>query len=175
MNIGQQFNGEFFKPISGIYKITNIKNGRIYIGQSKSVQQRIATHFLELHQGRHIIDELQKDWNQYGAYSFLVELVEEVFNERFRLDREREILEQYAIDGIFCYNRDYYAPKVRHREWIHEISNEYLEEARDDYRFYQQYVDSLPESMRHIHVPGLLKNFKSAKENARRHERFTKR
>jgi hypothetical protein len=127
-----------------------------------------------LHEGRHIIEELQKDWNQYGSYAFHVELVERVFNERFRLDREREILEQYAIDGVFCYNRDYYAPKVKHREWIHEISNEYLEEARDDYRFYQEFVSDLRESTKHIHIASLLENFKTVKENMRRHGRSSR-
>ena len=50
-------------PLSGIYKITNLTNGRVYIGQSKNVYLRRKQHFVALRNGHHENKLMQQDWN----------------------------------------------------------------------------------------------------------------
>ena len=50
-------------PLSGIYKITNLTNGRVYIGQSKNVYLRRKQHFVALRNGNHENKLMQQDWN----------------------------------------------------------------------------------------------------------------
>ena len=51
-------------PLSGIYKITNNTNGKVYVGQSKNVFQRESEHFVALRHGNHPNEAMQKDWNK---------------------------------------------------------------------------------------------------------------
>ena len=48
-------------PLSGIYKITNLTNGRVYIGQSKNVYLRRKQHFVALRNGNHENKLMQQD------------------------------------------------------------------------------------------------------------------
>ena len=48
-------------PLSGIYKITNLLNGKVYVGQSQNVFKRKIQHFTALRNGNHENREMQKD------------------------------------------------------------------------------------------------------------------
>ena len=48
-------------PVSGIYKITNLLNGKVYVGQSQNVFERKIQHFTALRNGNHENREMQKD------------------------------------------------------------------------------------------------------------------
>ena len=61
---------------SGIYKITNLKNGMVYIGQSINVCNRMCQHRSDLRGNRHNNDKLQKSWNKYGEDNFMFETIE---------------------------------------------------------------------------------------------------
>lgn len=50
-------------PLSGIYKITNLTNGKVYIGQSKNIYLRRKQHFVALRNGTHENQLMQHDWN----------------------------------------------------------------------------------------------------------------
>ena len=52
------------KPLSGIYKITNNANGKIYIGQSQNVYLRRKQHWDKLKKKTHPNTDMQKDWNK---------------------------------------------------------------------------------------------------------------
>lgn len=62
---------------SGIYKITNIINGNIYIGLSKKLNKRFNSHKSCLRKNKHDNLHLQRAWNKYGESSFLFEILEE--------------------------------------------------------------------------------------------------
>ena len=62
---------------SGIYKITNICNGKIYIGLSKNLTRRFSWHKYNLRNGCHDNSHLQRAWDKYGENSFLFEIIEE--------------------------------------------------------------------------------------------------
>lgn len=71
---------------SGIYKIENLVNHKIYIGQSKHVRERWTEHKKELRRGTHKNIYLQRAWNKYGEKMFKHEVLEkcpeEVLDER---------------------------------------------------------------------------------------------
>lgn len=55
---------------AGIYQITNIKNGKRYIGSAKNVPARKNTHFSALRKGMHHNPHLQAAWGKYGEAAF---------------------------------------------------------------------------------------------------------
>lgn len=76
----------------GIYKIENLINGSIYIGQSIDIEKRWSTHISILNQNNHYNAHLQNAWNKYGSENFKFSIIEEC--KQFELN-DREI---YWID-----------------------------------------------------------------------------
>lgn len=72
--------------LSGIYKITNSRNGKIYVGQSKNVWERRAQHFSALYRGKHENKSMQADWDATQGRGFCFSIIEycdiEKLNER---------------------------------------------------------------------------------------------
>ncbi len=66
--------------ISGIYKIVNIKNGKMYIGSSKNIKRRWSVHKSALKNNRHHSTYLQRAWNKYGKENFIYEVIKEMPN-----------------------------------------------------------------------------------------------
>ena len=64
--------------ISGVYKITCLKNNRVYVGQSLDIERRLRQHFNSLNNlsYRHHSERLQEDWNKYGEGQFIASIVE---------------------------------------------------------------------------------------------------
>ncbi len=89
------------KDISGIYRIVNIKNNKIYIGSSKNINKRKYEHFNLLSKNSHDNDYLQKSYNKYGKNSFKFEVIEYINNINELLIRE-----QYWINKYVSYNRN---------------------------------------------------------------------
>ena len=61
--------------MTGIYKITNKNNGKVYVGKSKDIMQRWATHERALLKRTHHSLKLQEDFDQQGgieAFEFSV-------------------------------------------------------------------------------------------------------
>ena len=78
---------------SGIYKITNNTNGKIYVGQSQNVYERKVQHFVALRHHKHENKQMQKDWdkNNKGFRFDVIEYCgENELNER----------EKYWIDTL---------------------------------------------------------------------------
>lgn len=92
------------KPISGVYMITNLKTGKIYIGQSKNILLRWITHVTQLLTNSHPNKELQDDFYEFGLSSFSVKIIEEC--EEFELrDWENSFVKEYKYMGLDLYNK----------------------------------------------------------------------
>lgn len=61
--------------LSGIYRILNRINSKVYIGQSVNISGRFAAHRCALRGGRHWNQRLQRAWNKYGEHAFSFEPV----------------------------------------------------------------------------------------------------
>ena len=84
----------------GVYKITCSGDGKIYIGSSNDVRQRITTHFRDLLKQKHNNSYLQNAYNLYGKDSLSFEIIEIC---DISVLRQRE---QFWIDKTECYNRN---------------------------------------------------------------------
>lgn len=61
----------------GIYKITNLVNDKVYIGQSNCIEKRIAQHKSPYEQQRFSSKPLYQAFSKYGIDNFKFEVVEE--------------------------------------------------------------------------------------------------
>ena len=81
---------------SGIYKITNSTNQKMYIGQSINIQKRINEHFWKanLPKDRSFNSILHQAIRKYGAENFYYEVLEFCSLENLD-DRERYYIAKY--------------------------------------------------------------------------------
>jgi len=89
---------------SGIYKITNLVNGKFYIGSSVNVKNRFSTHISELNSNTHGNIHLQRAWNKYGQDNFKFELIEIVEDNKLLLEREQFFLDTFEPSYNICKN-----------------------------------------------------------------------
>jgi group I intron endonuclease len=78
--------------ICGVYKITCIPNGRIYIGSSVDIHLRWEKHKCGLNTQKHYNKHFLAAYNKYGKNNFKWEIIEECSRENLH---ERE---QYYLD-----------------------------------------------------------------------------
>jgi group I intron endonuclease len=79
--------------ICGVYKITNIVNGKFYIGSSHDIEHRWYQHKKQLDSETHNNPHLQNAWKLYGSQNFKFEIIEECSSET-RLQREQFYLNE---------------------------------------------------------------------------------
>lgn len=91
---------------SGIYRIINIQNNKIYIGSSITIERRWKEHLNKLRSNRHENQRLQNAWNKYGEKAFRFEVIENVQPEKgIILSREQYYLDEYkSYDRKVGYN-----------------------------------------------------------------------
>lgn len=93
---------------SGIYKIINILNGKVYIGSALHLNNRKCRHFSDLEIGRHHNIYLQRSYNKYSKDKFKFEIIEYVEDKEKLIEREQYYIDQYRNkDGAIDYNRCY--------------------------------------------------------------------
>lgn len=92
--------------VSGVYKITCVINGKVYIGQSGDVERRFSEHRYRLDHGIHDNFRLQEEWGRYGEEGFRFLLIEKCAdNADVRSEREIFWMEYYrANDEAYGYN-----------------------------------------------------------------------
>jgi group I intron endonuclease len=85
---------------SGIYKITNVLNGRIYIGSAVNISQRKSVHFYDLRKNQHSSQKLQRSFNKHGESVFVFDIIEGVENVEHLIDREQFYLNTLLFADI---------------------------------------------------------------------------
>jgi len=89
---------------SGIYKIVNLVNNKIYVGSSINLNKREKDHFKDLNGNYHRNRYLQNAWNKYGLDNFKFEVLEHVKDESKLLEKEQYYLDIYFDNQKCCYN-----------------------------------------------------------------------
>ena len=91
---------------SGIYKIINKINGRIYIGSAKRFKTRWSQHTSSLRNQKHSNKFLQSDYNKCGEDAFMFEVIEvtEGKTKEERLIIEEAYIKQFYNKNGTCYN-----------------------------------------------------------------------
>jgi group I intron endonuclease len=90
-----------YKNKMGIYKITTLHNGKIYIGKTEDrFIERYWNHYWHLKSGSHYNGYLQNVFNKYGDFDFEFSVIEECDYDIM----EREI---YYIDLYQCMSDGY--------------------------------------------------------------------
>jgi group I intron endonuclease len=88
---------------SGIYKITNSINGKVYIGSAVNIKQRWFLHTSTLDRGIHCNVHLQRSWNKFGKNNFDFSVIENckpellIAREQYHLDEYRSHSKVYNI------------------------------------------------------------------------------
>jgi group I intron endonuclease len=94
---------EEFKNLNGIYKITQISNNKVYIGQTKTrFIKRYWHHVWKLRDNSHDNKYMQNTWNKYGEDDFTFEIIH-VLDENEDLDE----LETMYINKYDSYNNGF--------------------------------------------------------------------
>jgi group I intron endonuclease len=110
---------------SGIYTITQISTGRVYVGSAVNLAARWQHHRWCLRSGKHGNSRLQRAWNKHGADSFEFFVVEAVEDKALLRQREQVWLDAAFARGN-CYNIARFAENpvrgiVRTPEWTAKI------------------------------------------------------
>lgn len=102
--------------VCGIYKITNILNGKKYVGQSTNIIRRWSHHKTNLIKGTHVNLYLQRAVNKYGLKSFSFDVIETV--EKSMLD-EREAYWIQKLQAAFPNGYNLKPGGDSRGEWCH--------------------------------------------------------
>ena len=81
---------------SGIYKIINVLNNKMYIGSTKNFKKRFQTHLRMLRKNKHHSIKLQRAYNKYGEENFKFEIVEECeYTKNLIIERENYYIKKF--------------------------------------------------------------------------------
>lgn len=70
--------------VKTIYAIRQKDTGKIYIGSSRMVAERLKSHLAALESGRHSNEDMQADYNKYGRESFEFYEIDKMPTEAYR-------------------------------------------------------------------------------------------
>lgn len=166
-----------------IYKIANLVNGKVYIGQTiKKPKRRFHLHKSRLKRNVHHGLYLQKAWNKYGEGKFKFSIIEKCPIENLD-DREIYWIKYYK-NKIGVYNLETGGNKNKkiHEETKKQISSS-VKDLWDDEEYYKKQLtnkmkqvicintgkvyDSLTEAAKHLEVcPVTIKNACEGKQQA---------
>lgn len=86
----------------GVYKITNIKTNKVYVGSSVNIMKRFREHKHTLIKNKHRSPKLQNSFNIHGLENFIYEIIELIADKNIILTRE-----QFYIDDYNSYHNGY--------------------------------------------------------------------
>lgn len=84
---------------AGIYRITNIINGKSYVGSSQDLAKRWNLHRKDLVNKSHHSQKLQRAWDKYGESVFVFDVIEYVFQKENLIKREQKYIDEFDAVG----------------------------------------------------------------------------
>jgi group I intron endonuclease len=112
-----------------IYRITNMANGKFYIGSAESFARREWQHKYALRRNEHKNPHLQASWNKYGEEMFVFEVVEEIPEGEDQLPWEDKWLHK-CVGKPDCYNVNTLATAPRLGIVLSNAAKENISEGR---------------------------------------------
>jgi group I intron endonuclease len=110
-----------------IYRITNMANGKFYIGSADSFARREWQHKYALRRNEHKNPHLQASWNKHGEEMFVFEVVEQIPEGESQLTWEDKWLRD-CVGKTNCYNINTLATAPRLGIKLSEQSKKQLSE-----------------------------------------------
>jgi group I intron endonuclease len=90
--------------ITGIYKILNKENNKVYIGSATDIKKRWRDHKWYLNHNLHHNSHLQSAWNKYGINNFEFSIIVECNIDEL-LIKENEFIKRYdSLNNSYGYN-----------------------------------------------------------------------
>lgn len=122
--------------ISAVYKIVNTVTGDFYIGSSKNVEKRWASHKRPSTWEEHPNSPLYQDMHKYGLDCFSFEVLEEVETQYLKqveqsfIDMLNPTYNNYNAKGLDVERRKEYQNKYQHSEKGKEVSKKYYQSEK---------------------------------------------
>lgn len=89
---------------SGIYVITNVVNGKVYIGSAMCIRGRLLYHRSFLRRGKHDNQILQRAWVKFGELAFRFDVLE-FCDPSVLIEREQHWIDSHkASNRMYGYN-----------------------------------------------------------------------
>lgn len=92
---------------TGIYKIINLVNNKVYIGSAVDINERFGEHKNMLIKNKHHSIKLQRSFNKHGIHNFKFEIIEKCEPIKKTMFEQ----EQHYIDLYDSYNNGYNCTK----------------------------------------------------------------
>ena len=139
--------GERMKKICGVYKITNTVTGDFYIGSSKNVKQRWASHKCKSVWRNCPNNQMYLDMQEYGKDKFVFEILAEVEvdslkeMEQYFIETLKPIYNNYNANGLNIERRKEYNKEYRKSDKYKEYNKtdkfkEYMKQYDNQLCFY---------------------------------------
>lgn len=133
--------------MKGIYSITNIMTGQVYIGESLNIQKRWKQHLENLKSGTHHNYKLQQSWNEWveewGEDVFQFKVIENCNPFNLKLDCDKMKLYLLMREYYYCsinedklFNIEKTLKKVQHETkevFYHKIKKMIKKSNNDKY------------------------------------------
>lgn len=95
---------QFRQQVCGIYAISHLATGKVYVGSARNCRTRWRGHWNALEGGRHKNRKLQAAWAKYGASAFTFSILEPVFLREYLVVREQYWMNALRTVGTSGYN-----------------------------------------------------------------------
>jgi hypothetical protein len=94
------------KCTSGIYIIRNLKENKIYIGESYAIENRWISHRSALKKNNRVNKRLKQDWDRLGEENFEFQIITDLSgsSKMERLYEEEITIRKYEKEGYEIYN-----------------------------------------------------------------------